>query len=151
MFQGRAFTGGVPRNFTLSGSLKPNFLLATDLDCTLTLDNKTCSFQKPNVARLADESLGILNDRWVAMVRAYPNTPSWLCYSTGRSLELYEALVKEQTERVEKTGLSNASIMVPDVLITSDGTSIHWLKAGKENSEPILYFFFFSTCFNFFY
>lgn len=101
----------------------PHILLATDLDCTLTMDDRTLARQAGPIRGAVDAGTAAFNRRWASMRKERGNCV--LCYSTGRSMEVYEALVAEQRARTAEAA-PDGSLLLPDVLITSDGTSIHW-------------------------
>jgi len=104
----------------------PHFLLVTDLDCTLTMDNHTLTKHATEISSVVDAGTAEFNKRWEAM-KARRDKNCVLCYSTGRSMDIFEVLVSEQRARTESV-FPDGPLLLPDVLITADGTSIHWLE-----------------------
>ena len=98
-------------------------LLVTDLDCTLTMENEALQKHPEAIASSVDPATADFNTKWLRMKRHHPDAV--LCYSTGRSLELFEDLVKVQRERT-RDAFECGPLLAPDVIITADGTTIHW-------------------------
>eukprot|EP00941_MAST-03F_sp_MAST-3F-sp1_P000634 g634.t1 len=116
-------------------------LLVTDLDCTLTMDNSTFKKFPDEVSKSADESLATFNRNWLELEKKSKESGEyWLCYSTGRNLSLYESLIAQQRKRVIESGVPDAAMMLPDVLVTSDGTAIYWLERDNPARIPRLVF-----------
>lgn len=101
----------------------PHIFLATDLDCTLTMDDCTLARHAVEGHGAVDADTARFNRRWLSMREEHDRCV--LCYSTGRSLAVFEALVAEQRARTAAT-FPDGALLLPDVLITSDGTEIHW-------------------------
>ena len=120
---GRWFAGQAPA--WKKGQAPPHILLATDLDCTLTMDDCMLARHAVEVRDAVDAGTAGFNRRWISMTKKHNNCV--LCYSTGRSMKVFEDLILEQRARTDKV-LPDSTLLLPDVLITSDGTSIHWLE-----------------------